>query len=703
MLQGRGTLAAPPKKQHPLPAFYRANKSGSHHHANPKTPLEELIQRGQVANKIGSSIWSSVEAKASIDHQSKLQEQNEVRRKVAAAAQEREKLSRQEKQNSAVVGKFPESRSERDAWNERALAAARDSASKSAARTTLPGAAATRPRPSAPTTTRPHTSKQNPSVLSRLGKEAAKYARERRVRKQETRNERLRAATDDITDSQAQREAEENHALSNPPPYEPIRSNTVHDTNCDAKPLATPDDDELVLEPPTPPQDPFSLNSVAGVRAIQKSMPRPIVLPYDDVPAQSAAQRFMGTKPKISLKKSSRNQELLPITASDLQLYKWRGEGVIWADVIQMYSELTNTPPKRDDTLRARFRQVQKAIEVEEIPTEMCQQVINGDKEAEAELNRLVGLHAGLPVPVPGQAGPIPTPTPFKKILKQTPAARAATIPPPAPRPTQGGKTLNHDAYMLFMNHAMEAYASEDEDKMSLDGSPPAEEDCVHWEYFMERRDLASENIDEEYEALDEEVPWREYNAAFSHVGHANAEASKFILTVPDGTPEIFKPAEKWKLEHEPLAEGMSSWSMTSAYGQVQVRVGRRLLTFQDHRMPDTKEGWLPKTIYGVFVEKRKNDSLKEPEIEFYQLQDRAYGSLDQVNAAAMKEWLRLTFTSRTANLIEVNCKREEAKRELERELEDQGEGVLFRKSMDDDEKTIKVYVKPMGMQGARN
>jgi hypothetical protein len=683
---------------------------------------------------------------------------------------------------AAVTRRLEMRHAEQDAFINHTTAA-RNSTSRPTGHSSLPNAGSTRPRPTAVTMPfpRPSAPKQPLSIFDQISADA-KRARERKKREVEARKEQTRALSDDITDSQAQREAEENHAISRPPPYQSLRrinttpetnhaitrprssepsrtTNTIPKTNDDAKSQADPDD-ELVLEPNTLPQGPFSLNSAAGVRAIKKSLPRPppMNLPFDDdgLPTKTTTQRFMGTgtpKTKLSLKKPSRHQDLLPITASDLKLYQWREQKIQWAEVRQLYSDYTGiTPLKSEDTLRYRFRQISKVVELGVVTDEMCERVINGDEVATAELNRLAGQYAYVPGSTASSAGL--EAAPFRKIVKQTPAPRSVTVPPPpaahvVPRPTRGGKTLDHDTYLIYLNYR--DVTDDDSDTDSRAGSPPAPEDCVHWEYYIERRNLYSEDLDADFEELDETTLWCELNASFGHAGHANAEASKFIFTTPDGSPAILRLEEEWKLTFLPLEEGMSFWTLQTGYGMVQVRVCRRMLSWQDHVMPETKEGWVPKTLYGVFVKKTQrlkrivkrvvkkmvekaaaaevaasdkdslfgDDDEKEDEdeeaqqeeeewydgnVEFYQADDYAvYGSLDQANQEAIKEWVRLTMKPSSANLDEFACRCVEARQELQRRLGEAGDGTAFKMVMEDGEKTVEVFARALTMKGARN
>lgn len=681
-------------------------------------------------------------------------------------------------------------RAEQSAFIDRA-AAARNSASRPSGHASLSGAAPTRQRPAAPTkpVPGPAATKEGQSILGKLGADAKK-AKERQARELQARKEQMRATPDDITDSQAQREAEENHAISKPPPYQrlrrintvpgsnhaitqprpyesPQRNNTIAEANDDANSQTDPDE-ELVLEPSPPPQGPFSLNSAAGIRALQKSQPRPqpINLPFDnDTPPQTAAQRFMGAsipKTKLSLKKPSRNQDLLPITASDLKLYHWREQKINWAEVRQLYSDFTGiTPLKSEDALRTRFRQVSKVVEIGVVTDEMCERVINGDEQAAAELNRLAAQYADISGSTANPAGL--EAAPFRKIAQQkTPAPRGVTVPPPpaaavaAPRPTQGGKNLNHDVYVTYLLNRNDANATDsDSDTDSRAGSPLVPEDCVRWIYFMKRRDIPADDLDSDSEdedgdtddaghpwrKYDAEHPWREYDASFEHVRHANAELTNFIFTTPEGAPPIFRPGEKYELTYVPLENGMGSYSLKTERGVVQARVDRKFADFQQYLMPETKEGWLSKTLWTVIVKKtqRKKITVKkmrkkkvavaaeadeddlvgeggeeeaEEEYEEEQVQEssveaplgkNAYGSLGHANLEAIREWVRLTMKPSSTSYSEFECRCEEARQELQRRLRDEGEGAAFSMVMEGDEKTVEVFARLLNVRGARN
>jgi hypothetical protein len=744
VMERGATLAGLPKGQQTLMASYQTTKRGNYHHSSIQDHFESVLQKRALENKTQSSNRPTTQVNKLSGHQPEQRYQDEARRRAAEAAQRRQRLSAMEEH---IASRIQRQRSEdmqiaQEAWNDLASARTKSSMTKPARRDTLPGSAAVRPRPSAPTKPKSNATKRPGAAFSQCVAEAKRLNQRKRAEELEVRNERARAAdNDDTSDAEAQREAEANHALSKPPPYVSIRNSTVHNTDDDAKPQAFHDDGPI-LEPSAqdhnnerqsmhinPPEGPFSLNSAAGIQAVSRTVPRPMNLPGDDVPTKTATQRFMGTKertPFVKKKMTKGNLELLPITAHDLQLYKWRAEKVPWAETRQLWADLTGAP-SGEETLRTRFRQVEKLIDTDDITTEMCQAVIDGDKDAEAELNRLAALNS------PDSAGAGEGQSlPFRKTTtKQDPVVRSAPgsvaplapvpAPPiqapapahldlPDPRPTRAGKTFDHNAYAALLQSTREVYATmadedEEEARAAREGSPLAEEDCVRWEYFMQRRDLVSDNLDEEYEHLDSEVQWREYNAAFDQAGDANAEAMSFIFTVPEGAPEIFKADEYFAMIYKTPSEGMVDLDLKTDRGMVQVRVNRRMLTFQDHIMPESKQNWLPKTSYVVQVRtkrKPKDDMFEEAEVRQYLLDDHAFTTLDHANSRAMEEWVRLTNTIRSTNMNERQCKLEETKRDLMIAFEDEG-GRRFVQSMEDDEKFVEVEVKPLGTQGPRN
>ncbi|KAM0716226.1 hypothetical protein Q7P37_007671 [Cladosporium fusiforme] len=464
------------------------------------------------------------------------------------------------------------------------------------------------------------------------------------------------------------------------------------------------------------PTGPFSLNSAPGIQAIKNLVPTQNAYPYDVKPSTAAAARFMGTKPppKLTIKKS--NASSLPITANDLRLYNWRREGLTWAAVKELYSQLPGTHYSSEDRMRARFRFVEPAIAPEEITVELCQQVIDGESGAEEELNRLVMSASKDPeraLPADLNARP------FQKIsktkagdAKPVVVHSAQTTPKPATlprsRPTQGGKTLNHEAFQAYLAHMTEQWQDGEEsetDDLGRESSPIKPEDAVHWVYFLERRDFPSEEFAEIDEETIEDTEWMEYNATFDQLRLANAEAQKYVFTTPDGN-EIFAADRPFKLDHRQDENGMVFMERNSDLGTTQVRVSRRMRTYQEHILPESKETWLAKRLYCVQVKttkKAQDDLFDTGEAAVNLLNDKIFGSLELANSRAIEEWVRLTLKPSSGRLEQIDVERAAARAELERDLEDGGGGRIFGERLDDEERSVEVFVRALDLEGPRN
>lgn len=467
-------------------------------------------------------------------------------------------------------------------------------------------------------------------------------------------------------------------------------------------------EDEAPVEPPT---GPFALHSKQGVEVVRKLVPKTVVHPNQANNTATAAARFMGNKPppKITMKKSAHDS--LPITAIDLKVYQWRQQKVIWEEVRERHAQLSGGEYHSEHKLLQRWRFVQKAIDVEEITSELCQDVIDGKEGAEAELTRLVTLNKPELADLDSR--------PFQKTSKvkvddAKPVVAESSNPTPIldiapqPRPTQGGKTLNWETCLAYTTQMAEQWGEledSDDEGTTRGASPMAEEDAVHWEYFLQRRDLAAEEFAENDEASLEDIEWREYDAGFEEVTEANAQATRFIFATPEGN-QLFTAESDFVLQHSRDENGMVHLTRQSNLGTAEVRVVRRMRTYQQHIMPESKEGWLDKTLYCVQVKttRKPQHALFDPaEVTARTLDNGVFTSLDFANSRAIDEWLRLTLKPSSARLDQVQIERAEAKAELLRVLEDEGEGVVFQKSAEDDEECVEVFVRTLQLQGPRN
>jgi hypothetical protein len=515
----------------------------------------------------------------------------------------------------------------------------------------------------------------------------------------------------------------------------------------------TPDNDEK--SDPTnlqPPEGPFALNSAAGVRAIENAMPPPpparaMVLPFEtSTSSRTTTQMFMGSSSSRRAKKAGIHQNSpapfakaaskppFYITANDLQLYKWRQEKLTWAATRERWSKLHDADAhvnRSEDSLRARFRAVQKLIETDKVTQELCNEVLNGVEGAEEELNRIVTeveqqqqAEPGLQLETGG----------FKKItsgknaavIKQEarrqyhqqqqpyalnlppdpPLAIAGTRPPSPLRPTAGGKFYDATTFQAYLKHIAEAREQDsdsDSDYNCREVSPICDADTVQWEYFMQRRDFTADDLaalpqdptasseevvveDEDYstEIYNPSILWKTYTQPFRALSEANAEASRFVFATPPGSPLTFCAAGDFNLSSRPDAFGMLTVSLKSPMGLSQVRVGRRLLTYQDHVYPqrEEKDGWIPRVFWCIVVKVQDNkkgmmeggggDGESSSSTIF---RDKMYSSLALANSNAVDAWLELTLKIRSANLDQRKIERETAKIRLLTELERIGQG----------------------------
>jgi len=551
-----------------------------------------------------------------------------------------------------------------------------------------------------------------------------------------------------------------------------------------------------------PPKGPFSLNSAAGVRAIEKIVPppppRPMVLPYETTTSSlTTTQRFMGSSNRhraktaglhqdspapFSKAPASKSQQQLYITANDLQLYMWRTEKLTWAETRDRWSRLHGADAKvnsSEDTLRKRFRAVKKAIEDERVGQELCSAVLDGVEGAEEELNRLVAelqqeddpeLEMGVSRKIKNgksdnvkqeamrqqqqqfstaqqqrYAGSMPPPN--------APLAIAGTRPPSPLRATQGGKFYDATTFQAYIAHLAEA-RNQDSDSdsdayidlaNSREVSPFRKEDYVQWEYYMERRDFTADDLSMLPEGqqdpttflqeLDHEAEynpqtrWKTYTHPFRTLSDANAEAARFIWTTPLGSPQTYSAADDYALSKTTDAFGMLTISLKSPLGLSQVRVARRLLTYQDHVVPERsdKEGWIPRVMWCVVVKVRDPKKGKEDEEAVVGKSDisknKIFSSLALANARAIDEWVKLTVKVRSANLDVITIEREQAKIGLLRKLErigyggdedDDGSGeratyfkeVLVEEPLEGEigpGRRIEVFVQDVVLEGPRN
>lgn len=550
------------------------------------------------------------------------------------------------------------------------------------------------------------------SIMEEL-KAQSRKAQEQRIREKKARDEQSRADQEDAS-------TEVNIQLVNPKASEAHDSRGVINSRGNGlRPMSTVEHqpesptfdrskvptaqrtpDERESEPAQRARGPFSLNSVQGVKAVAHLLPRQMILPYED---ERDAKPVMASLRKsesytATFKKSAANVNPLTITPADLQLYRWRIEKVQWADVIRRYNELTGTRGAREDNLRNRFRQVEKAIEREEISNELCVQALTGDQGALDELNRLVRDHR------------VSEPTAFKKTAKQDPAqaVRIHASEAAVPRPTQGGKSYDMTIQAYFQHVKAMEIETEDEES-SRECSPMTQADYVHWQYFLLRRNFTAEELAEsDKDDLFDHTDWVEYDVAFESLSEANATAARFVFAAPKDAGPICEPSSKFSIIQDYDGDGLVSFELRSDAGLVQVKVSRRMRSFQEYVEPESKEGWLPKRFWCVHVKtlKKEADDLfgeGTDEVAFRVLENAVFTTLDLANSRAIDEWLRLTHVPSSSHLDVVQVERAAAKMQLEEAMRSGGGEVTFFNVFDDESRTVEVKVEVLHLQGPRN
>lgn len=226
-------------------------------------------------------------------------------------------------------------------------------------------------------------------------------AKKRRAKEKEAINQRRRQdeeRTEKAIESAMQKEAEANHRLVKPAPHglgismnmrmEPERA--LHPTTEKASPAR--------------PSGPFSLNSAAGIAAISKTtdqpatVPRRINLPFEVPTKKTAGSNVFGgransghapARTTIRREAKQHGRKLVPITAADFALVKWRSDGHSPDEVVQMHKEFTGEDRARS-TLIKRYDQVDTALHLPEISETLRETATTGDVAAGEQVNAIL-------------------------------------------------------------------------------------------------------------------------------------------------------------------------------------------------------------------------------------------------------------------------------------------------------------------------
>ena len=560
------------------------------------------------------------------------------------------------------------------------------------------------------TTTRPASQSENSKVEYQFvsASQHGGAAREQRIREMKERNERRRIADKEEERRQLAAEREEEQRRLE-------QSNAIAAAGDSASQRS---------------KGPFALNSTTGQRLVAETRNTP--------------------------GKTSHGRRLGEITAADIEVLKWRDNMTLdWPDVVRLWSK--KYPVRSQDTLRKRYKQVKDAITAAKISEMQRADLYTGCEETRFKLNRKINgdLHfSGQPAPSPlREDGAAPVArnrpsvhsSPTNKHKRQSsfssgvgcesPTLAGSPAPPKlsrekedhSVRPTQGGKTMNAETFQYYLDSLAEAYADNEEDtetRSMREPSPWGPDDYAPFTYQVERRELDQDTLKDGYR-IDEEAwticgRYREFDTALA----ANLEAYQELFRNPEfGVRGV--DLSKGREHRTEIDEGMEFHELKDKSGGVrQVRVTRYMRSFGRGELPHNKEGWAPRTVYLVkdrliresepqppavmpsedgeidelFEERPKQMAKQVSETDV----EGVYTTLELANTAAVKEFVKHTFTPKSGNL---GLRSFEIQEEEARFLRDLDEGEIFRQKaeFEDVKGTYEIWVEEGELKGPRN
>lgn len=430
---------------------------------------------------------------------------------------------------------------------------------------------------------------------------------------------------------------------------------------------------------------------------------------------------------------SKHGRNLGKILPEDIQLLRWRTNGAEWPQMSLWYERSTGKK-RAPETLRKRHRQIRDVLDVTSADKTTLDQVAEGDAGAIERLNRLV--HGTLPaqererdsrghfiarpkVEEPRSSTSKDHPTSFQAPslgLKSsnglmTPTLGRQDSPIVAVRPTTGGKVLN-EAYFKHLNESfLEAQSADSDDEETTpdrEPSPITFEDSCYFVYRVERREIASEQMDEG-ESIDH-MAWVVCSRTFESLIDANREASREAWLVRQDWKSTADPDKDWNMHQKTSEDGMKLFTMEwDDVGIVEVRVASFMRAYGDRILPQSKAGWAPKDIFRVMERRttRSGDAMfeavKERERE-RPVDHTDYTTLELANAEAVKYFVKRTFTPTSGRLTERDAEIQEVENELMVELNKDEDQLFYRKVEDPSAgETLEVWVEEGELAGPRN
>lgn len=531
----------------------------------------------------------------------------------------------------------------------------------------------------------------------------------------------------------------------------------LRDSGLDAKPAPTYEGghqrrDSRVPTPqaPTLPTGPVSLR-----RAAEQG-----ILPHAATP-QAKAKGASATPSK------SHSRQLGEILPQDIQLLRWRDNGILLSEISSNLWPKTFGTPRAIKTLRERYKQVKDALKTIRIDdqayTSLLNRVQRGDAEARAELNRKV--HGVWPLPVvrgreDGAAGargeraqgnerprdarghflPVNHRPTVERALPGATSQRAASTWNPLqsfgssntegtlthedereaePRSHIGGKIMNAAVFHHYLEQNAEAYAemqaeSEKNEEAGREQSPICQDDAYHFTYQVQRREMTQKDLDDGWKLEDD--PWQLYGEPYDNLDRANAKASRLALEMPKAW-KVWANARDYDISTRTPEKGPENGCVTCSVvwrgvGQVQTCVTRGINYYDSTILPTSKDGWAPRTIY--FVRSRTTTKTKVDDELFdniastdttINVDDAVYAVLAEANDAAIKHFVSIAYSSKSARLEQRAMDVAEVEGRVAEELEDDGEDRLFEREVEDEEgrRKVVVWVEEGKLRGPRN
>ncbi|KAF2214119.1 hypothetical protein CERZMDRAFT_96146 [Cercospora zeae-maydis SCOH1-5] len=467
-------------------------------------------------------------------------------------------------------------------------------------------------------------------------------------------------------------------------------------------------------------------------------------LPADDGPRKDAAATE--TKKNLTERKISKDSlpapgEILPI---DALLIRWRNDGMIWSDVMRKYETIAGTR-KREDTLRARWREVSDALEDATVFDDEIEALAYDAPGARARVNskvwkvwppvlkppqtprtQVLGARSrGTPPKVPRHdfglgprrlepiAGPVATVQPLPQLLEDLDTEDASG----QPHPTTAGKNINNEMFSKWLQARQDSLAANDGSSSTsgsdceslVDEDDP--EDLFYFVWRVYRRECTAEDEQEGIDVGKKE--WRECGETYDCLDEANRAAEdETKLVVPGGVDFSDVEVDSKKEIHDDC----HCFTLSSAeVGTLQVKV-EISTCWPDHRIPPTsKKGWIAADIYCVMerttttsrtVDEVLNETVTERDIWKGVIDGTLTSHIDQANSRAAGIFAEKVL-SKTVDLnfnsIQKMRKVEELLQNMEWDEKLEGPKFYGKHEFSDKGRVLEVWTHVTRLAGPRN